>query len=153
MRTLLTAAFFWAALLSPVYAGTPWVASGQTTIAAGAGIDNPVTANSGAVGQVLALPYVVPIGSRLCITAYGMEGYNAAGIAVLFVWTGDPPVVTPQWRIDHGLPSVAAKDGSSELTGLNFCFDEGETINIRLINGQNITAVFGWYVTGELTNN
>lgn len=153
MRTLLI-------LLSSLFIATaavadsaePWVISGQTNIAAGTSIDNPTPANSGAVGAVASLPYVVPTGKRVCINAYGMEGYDASGIAVLFMWTGNPPVVTGQWRIDHGLPSVAADGGSQEITGMNFCFDEGTYLNVRLINGSTYGGVYGWYVTGTIAD-
>lgn len=130
----------------------PWVISGQTNLATNASVDNPTPANAGAVGAVSSLPYVVPAGKRVCVHAYGMEGYDASGIAVLFMWTGNPSPVTGQWRIDHGLPSVAAKGGSQEITGMNFCFDEGEYLNVRLINGSSYGGIYGWYVTGEITD-
>jgi len=134
----------------PALAADPWVISGQTRVEAGTGMDNPTPAAAGAEGQVTALPYTVPPGNRVCVTAYGMEGYDEPGIAVLFVWTGAPAVVTSEWRIDHGLPSVAASNGSQEITGMNFCFSAGTVLNVRLINGQTSGSVYGWYVAGEI---
>lgn len=130
----------------------PWVISGQTNLAANTAVDNPTPASPGAVGQVTALPYVVPAGKQVCIKAYGMEGYDASGIAVLFMWTGNPNPVTSQWRMDNGLPSAAAKGGSQEITGMNFCFPAGTYLNVRLINGSSYAGVYGWYVTGEITD-
>jgi len=130
----------------------PWVISGQTNVATGGSIDNPTPSAPGAIGQVTALPYVVPSGKQVCVRAYGMEGYDASGIAVLFMWAGNPNPVTGQWRIDHGLPSVAAKSGSQEITGLNFCFPAGTYLNVRLINGSSYGGVYGWYVSGEITD-
>lgn len=143
--------FTW--FLFPVAAfANPWVISGQTQLDAQSSLDNPTPAAAGAIGQVTALPYIVPGGKIVCIHAYGMEGYDAAGIAVLFIWTGDPQPVTSQWRIDHGLPSAAADGGSQEITGMNFCFPASTVINVRLINGTTYGGVYGWYVTGEILN-
>ncbi|MPY72154.1 MAG: hypothetical protein GEU92_19005 [Alphaproteobacteria bacterium] len=148
MKTLLAIACLLLAACSAH--AEPWVISGQTNLSAGTSVDNPTPANAGAIGAVTSLPYTVPAGKQVCIHAYGMEGYDFAGIAVLFVWTGNPNPVTAQWRIDHGLPSAAAKDGSQEITGMNFCFPAGTVINIRLINGQSSGSVYGWYVTGSI---
>lgn len=129
----------------------PWVITGQTSIPANTGVDNPTPANTGALGAVTALPYTVPAGCTLLIDAYGMEGYDAAGISVLFIWTGAPDPATSQWRIDHGAASVAADSGSQEITGQKLYFPEGTVINVRLINGTTMNnTVFGWYVNGDL---
>ncbi len=129
----------------------PWGVSGQTQLNANTAIDNPYPADSGAVGGVVSLPYVVPYGKQLCINGYVMEGYDAPGIAVLFVWTGAIPAGenAPAYRMDHGLPSVAAHSGSRQIS-LRYCFPEGGTINIRLINGSTYSGVYGWGVWGEL---
>lgn len=129
---------------------TPFVISGQTNIGSSSSIDNPVPANSGAEGQVTSLPYTVPEGKKVCINAYSMEGYDSSGIAVLFIFTGTANPMTAQHRIDHGLPSVAAKNGSSQLTDMNFCFGPGTVINVRLINGSGYGGVYGWHVTGTI---
>ena len=150
MRALVVASCL--ALLAFPALAEPWVISGQTSLVANTSVDDPTPADAGAIGQVTELPYVVPAGKVVCIKAYGMEGYDSPGIAVIFVWTGNPATVTPQWRMSHGLPSAAASNGSQEITGLNHCFPEGTYIHVRLINGQAYSGVYGWYVTGEISD-
>jgi hypothetical protein len=128
----------------------PWAASGQTNLAANSSVDNPAPADTGAIGAVADLPYMVPFGYTLCVDHMAMEGYDSPGIAVLFLFTGSyPGGATSADRISHGTGSVAASTGSTEHTG-RFCFPEGVTINVRLINGQSYSGVYGWQVTGEL---
>ena len=86
----------------------------------------------------------------MCIRAYGIEGYDEPGTAVIFVFTGSDH--TPDGRKSHGLPSVAASRTSAEFTGLNACYLAGTIINIRLINAQRSPSVYGWYATGEVTD-
>jgi len=148
MKKLILVLFF---VLTPmVVHAEPWVVSGQTDMPAPGGIDDPLPANSGALGAVTQLPYTVPAGKVLCVKAYGVEGYDAPGIMVIFLWTGAPYEVSSQWRIEHGLPSVGASNGSNEFVGLNFCFPAGTLIHVRLLNGTQQIGVYGWYVTGEL---
>ena len=140
-------------LLLPISViGSPWVVSGQTGIPAKTGIDNPVPSDPGAIGQVTSLPYTVPANCTLMLTSYGIEGYVQDGISVVFIWTGSPATVTPQWRIDHATASAAARNGSNELIGQLYDFPEGTVMNIRLINGTTTANnwIFGWYASGDL---
>jgi hypothetical protein len=132
---------------------SPWIITGQTKIVVNTGLDNPVPADTGAVGAVKSLPYTVPGGCALTINAYGMEGYNRTGVSVLFLWTGDPSNASTDWRIAHGTASVAAGAGSQEVVGQRLVFPAGTIINVRLINGTTESWVFGWYVNGDLNCN
>ncbi len=154
MKTFLVSAVAYVLFVFDAFS-QPWVISGQTSIEAQTGIDNPLPSAPGAIGQVTRLPYTVPQGRVLCITDYVMEGYDFEGIAVLFVYTGMIPEEASvqeavAHRIARGLPSVAADQGSAQITSMNYCFPGGTVINVRLINGTNVTAVYGWGVWGTL---
>lgn len=150
MKTFLIAATL--VLISAAAQAGPWIITGQTSIPASTGIDNPTPSDTGALGVVTSLPYTVPENCTLLVDAYGMEGYNKYdGVSVLFIWTGAPATVTSQWRIDHGAASVAAGTGSQEIIGQRLYFPAGTVVNVRLINGTTYNnAVFGWYVNGEI---
>lgn len=129
---------------------TPWAVSGQTNLAENSDVDNPPVADTGALGTVCKLPYTVPAGKILRVDHRAIEGYDALGIAVIFLFTGEyPDGATSADRIAHGTGSIAAHAGSNEHDG-RFYFPEGTVVNVRLINGQNYSGVYGWEVTGEL---
>ena len=128
----------------------PWVISGQTQLFQRVPVLNPAPNDIGALGQVLDLPYVVPMGCTLVVKAYGVESYPQDGMINLLLWTGAP--LSIDWIVDHATVSVTAINRFNETTGVRYYFPEDTIINVRLSNRSSSHSgwVFGWYVSGEL---
>lgn len=130
----------------------PWVVYGQTLCPFNTAIDNPLPNQTGAIGEVAALPYTVPVGKILCIESFGVEAYadeggvNAADKGIVFVpWIGDAPPTNSKC-----LHSVYAGDGYNESIGNRYQFKEGTKINIRIMCAENPAQVVGWRMHGIL---
>jgi hypothetical protein len=120
-----------------------WIAYGQTLAQAQTGIDNPPAHHNGIIGEA-DLPYVVPEGYELHLTAWGVEAYDSSGTIVFAPWIGQTRA------INKFLHSCAASTGSEECAGMLPILPAGTKLNGRLINGENITAVYSWYMRGYL---
>lgn len=137
---------------------TPWIAVGQTQLAAGIGIDDPAPNYIPAIaGSVQALPFLVPEGKKLILEAWGMESYDAAGVCVNVPWVespGDPgcPAAPADaaYRKPRCLHSVASDSGSHETLGCQVEIGAGAKLHGRLINGSSYAGVYGWYMKGRL---
>ena len=124
----------------------PWALYGQTTLAANQGIDNPAPNAAGVLGEVPALPYVVPDGRTLVLDGWGIESYDASGLGFIFPWLGPPPIANAK-----ALPTVSASRETNSIARLGFYLPAGTILNVRIVSGLNINgAVFGWYLSGHL---
>lgn len=126
---------------------TVWLAYGQAQINASSSVDNPTSSQNGLAGEVSGLPYTVPADCELVLETYGVEGYDQAGIVVIFPWIGATLSNNSQC-----LPSAAADSQTMQLSNLNFRIPSGKIVNIRLQNGQSAggNPVCGWFVQGRL---
>lgn len=119
---------------------------GQENVPGNNSVDNPACSNVGVLNAG-SLPFTVPSGKKAVVKSYGIEGYDFAGISVIFPWIGTSSPANNQC-----LHSCAADSGSNEVLGGEWEVDEGETLNIRLQNGTANTAVFGWYCKIEVVD-
>ncbi len=137
-----------------------WFSMGQTSLAANTSVDDAaVNALLELPGQVDSWPYTVPEGKALTIEAYGIEGYDRdmQGVCVCFPWIeradDTPPApMTSAYRIPRSLASCSSGGNSNELVGLRVEVPAGYKVHWRMINGTDYTAVYGWYVRGELSD-
>lgn len=125
-------------------AGMPWIVYGQTAIPINSSVTNPAPNVNGLLGEVAALPYVVPVGRQLILTAWGIEG-NRDPFSVLFPWIGEPPATNAK-----ALMSAGSMAGMGVLSGVRFVIPESKKVNVNLINGSAYPMVHGWFVQGEL---
>ena len=134
-------------------AADDWIAYGQTIIPA-SGVINPACNLVGVEGA-MQLPIRSDDG-QIVIRAFGIEGYNNPGVAVI-----SPVVTAPGESLkdqaaafinDRQLMSCAAHDGSNEITGVDVRVKPGHTLNLLLLNGQkgSQNRVYGWYMRGEV---
>jgi hypothetical protein len=128
--------------------GVPWVVYGQTSVTSG-GVTNPTPNVNGVTGasgiEVSSLPYTVPTGHVLYITAASMESYNQTGIAELLPWIGTTFSVTSQSL----MPSTSS--GGTRVVTMLFAVPAGTKVNVNLANTQSGgTQVFGWALFGVL---
>jgi hypothetical protein len=132
-----------------------WIVHGQTRLdASRSGVDNPAPNTAGALGEVTELPYQVPSGRRLVITAYGFEGHTrpekTVPVYVILVWLSDHPMpdAMPEDRAPRSLFSCAASI-QSNVCPVHFIVPAGKWVNVRILNdGSNMRHA--WFVTGEL---
>lgn len=132
--------------------GAPWTAYGQCTTVPNGSVDNPTANLNGLRGEV-SLPYTVPAGKELWLTAYGGEAYNVpttssgAPQGVVYV-----PYIgtTPPSSNNVFLHSVYASLRSNETTGVNFIIPAGKTLNYRVQSSYTLAWVVGWYMRGTL---
>lgn len=130
----------------------PFTIYGQQTWASTAVITNPTPSVNGLVGEITSLPYVVPAGYVLLITAYGIEANNEGGTtnaAVIYPWLGNTLTANSQQ-----LMSLAASTTTNEGRGFRFYIPAGTKFNINLTITNPATGfsgiVLGWYVSGYL---
>lgn len=119
---------------------------GQENVPGNNSVDNPSCSSAGILNAG-SLPFTVPAGKKAVVKSYGIEGYDFAGISVIFPWIGTSLTANNQC-----LHSCASDSGSHEILGGEWEVDEGETLNIRLQNGTANTAVFGWYCKIEVVD-
>lgn len=138
----------------------PWIVYGQTVMVVNGatvdGIDNPAPNTAGLIGEVSSLPYQVPQGKKLVITAYGFEGHvlpnDSYPVYVLVPWLSDQPMpnATPQDRIPRQLASCSA----STETNVIYCekhIPSGKYLNVRLLNNSPHSDMrHGWFMQGFL---
>lgn len=117
---------------------------GQENVPANSSVDNPTCSSSGVLNAG-SLPFTVPVGKKAVVKSYGIEGYDFAGISVIFPWIGSALSNNNQC-----LHSCASDSGSHEILGGEWEIEEGEIVNVRLQNGTSTTAVFGWYMKIDL---
>lgn len=121
----------------------PWIAYGQQAGPSGAHIDNPVCNHTGAIGEV-DLPYTVPVGWDLVLTAWGIEAYESiTGSFVLVPWIGDAPATNAKC-----LHSVLASTASGQTHGFEYRFPAGTQINARIMCSEAGNPVAGWFMSG-----
>jgi hypothetical protein len=124
----------------------PWTVYGQTSPVYNGAVDNPPANVNGLIGEA-SLPYTVPDGKVLVITAYGLEAYaQVANGLVLAPYLG----ATPPKTNGVFLHSVYANDASNETVGVRFHIPAGKVLNVRLMSNENPAQVVGWYIAGEL---
>ena len=132
------------ALMAAPAVADDWVVYGQSTVPHSVVDPNPNAA--GVVGEIRDLPYIVPWGSCLTITAFGIEGYYGPGTAVLFLWLGS--VYGP--GNSRALMSVGSHAGTNEIIGFHPRLRGGTIVHVQLLNGQVPAQVIAWYVRGTL---
>ena len=127
---------------------TNWIVYGQTSITTGSNVSNRTSNSAGTFGEVAALPYTVPAGNCLYITAHGIEGYlSTAGVANMFMWLG--PTLSSNAVV---LFSVNANDRLDELLGFQPEIPGGTIVNLNMANTQGTTQIYGWYIKGRLVH-
>ena len=131
---------------------TPWVVYGQTLCPFNTAVDNPTPNQTGAIGEVAVLPYVVPSGKVLCIESFGIEAYaDEGGLSavdkglVIVPWIGEAPPTNAKC-----LHSVYAGDGYNESVGNRYQFPAGTKINLRIMCAENPAQVVGWKMHGYI---
>ena len=122
-----------------------WFAHGQTEVPHNGTHDNPLPNKCGLVGEQWVLPYRVPEGKLLTITGLGVEGYDQPGVMVLALWIGEKEAENANMLV-----SVAAKGGSNRHDNMCMRIPAGKLLNVRLQNGQALSAVYSWHVGGYL---
>lgn len=137
------------------FAEEPWVIYGQT-IVGGYGIDNPSPNKAGLIGEVKALPYVVPEGKRLRIDGVGMESHTTSvenrPVYVLIPWVTDFPIVgTPEIRKAGAIMSCTSSDHTVTCPTRVYV-PAGKVLNLRIIcqSQAMFTTLMGWYIYGSL---
>jgi hypothetical protein len=123
---------------------TPWVVYGFSAVTGSTTSNNPAPNTNGLVGEVISLPYTVPAGKTLTVTAYGVQANDAAGTVVLAPFVGGGGSLANA----TALGSVSAQGGTVTING-SWSFPAGSIFNIAIINGQ-ATGTFGWFASGTL---
>lgn len=144
MKRLLIAVAFFLGLASPALADEPWIAYGQALVPYNSRADNPPATKAGALGEV-SLPYTVPEGYYLDITAFGVEAYNITGAVGLFPWLGPPPAANHK-----ALHTAMCNDMTCETTGARYRLKPGTIVNISIMCTENPAQLVGWYISGTL---
>lgn len=122
-----------------------WIVYGQTTMATGSAIDNPTPNVNGLNGEVTSLPYIVPAGYNLVLTAWGFEGL-AEEYGVCIPWIGKAPISNAKC-----LASVGPSSGSYYATGMRWSLPTGTILNIRLLNPTSENGIVcAWMCQGQL---
>lgn len=127
----------------------PWICYGQTLVPVNQAVDNPQANLAGCRGEV-ELPYVVPDGYELVISAYGIESYAQEGGSadkglVIVPWLGEETATN-----EKCLHSVYAQSSSNETIGVKFHIPAGKKVNARIMNAEVYAQTVGWYISGEL---
>lgn len=127
----------------------PWLVYGTTEVIPSTNVDNPLPSVNGLIGEIVHLPYIVPEGYHLVITAYAIEGGKTPQYA-LIPWIGNQPV-----QNDQCLMTCAAAYGSNLYSGMEWIIPSGKILNIRISNSgeDGLIYAFGWYMQGYLIKN
>lgn len=131
----------------------PWVCYGQTQVDLGQSVFDPAPNVNGLIGEVMGLPYLVPVGCDLWLENYGIEAYpGCPGGIVLAPFISDfHPGELPEEKNRQFLHSVnAGWAGTVQATGLRYVIPAGKTLHVMLQNGGQPAAVYGWFLAGTL---
>lgn len=133
----------------------PWIAHAQSTLYTGSNTD-PQLNHAGLIGEVQSLPYRVPPGKVLKITAIGLESFATAAtpnpIFVLFPW------ITPDLRSrsaseinNAALLSCAASDHTN-VCPVEYYVPAGMWVHATLLLGSPAMSggVWAWFIAGDL---